>query len=262
MKEIWKEVDGHNDYCVSNYGRVKSFKKTTPVILTLSRNKHGQITVMFSECGKQKRPLVSRLVAIAFLPNPKNSKNVIHINGNIQDNSVTNLMWGSEKDKYTNSLSNGQPTMRERMKDDTFEKIKTGLIKSKKNKGEKNSKSKLKNKDIFEIRKKYGCGICTMSYLATKYGVSIACISSIIKNQTYRSVRSKKKWSEKDRKETDKIIPSLHYGENNVKAKLTKKEVILIRKEKGLSQLEIAKKYNVSKSTISSIIANKTWKHT
>jgi len=50
-------------------------------------------------------------------------------------------------------------------------------------------------------------------------------------------------------------------GQKNGMAKLKNEEVLEIRKIKGLSMYELAKKYNVSKSVIYSIQNNTTWRH-
>ena len=50
-------------------------------------------------------------------------------------------------------------------------------------------------------------------------------------------------------------------GEKSHLAVLKADQVIAIRKEQGLSQREIAEKYNVSKSAIKHVLKNRTWKH-
>lgn len=50
------------------------------------------------------------------------------------------------------------------------------------------------------------------------------------------------------------------YGEKCPWAKLTENEVREIRKDKNMSNSSLAKKYNVSRSTIRDIKMNKTWK--
>ena len=50
-------------------------------------------------------------------------------------------------------------------------------------------------------------------------------------------------------------------GENHGCAKLTGVEVKEIRQSNGLSRRELAKQYNVSKSTIDHIIHNQAWTH-
>lgn len=42
---------------------------------------------------------VAYLVAEAFVPNPRNNKNVIHIDGDIFNNNCNNLLWSPNRDK-------------------------------------------------------------------------------------------------------------------------------------------------------------------
>ena len=55
--------------------------------------KAGYIRVMICGGPKPKNPLVHRLVASAFIPNPGNKPQVNHIDENKQNNDVSNLEW-------------------------------------------------------------------------------------------------------------------------------------------------------------------------
>jgi len=52
-------------------------------------------------------------------------------------------------------------------------------------------------------------------------------------------------------------------GESSGLSRLTEKQVLSIRREyaEGKTQLELARKYNVSRITIHKIVTRKTWKH-
>lgn len=67
-------------------------------------------TVSYQVNGKQKREYVHRLVAKAFLPNPKNYPIVNHKDGNTLNNATDNLEWCSAsyntKHAYENGLIN------------------------------------------------------------------------------------------------------------------------------------------------------------
>ena len=103
-KEIWKEIEvfGGN-YSVSSEGRVRSNgllkgKNSKVRILKTELSKKGYLRVGLTKDGKQKKYLVHRLVAIAFLDNPKNLPDVNHKNECKTDNRLINLEWMSRRD--------------------------------------------------------------------------------------------------------------------------------------------------------------------
>ena len=56
--------------------------------------------------GKQKKELIHRLVALAFIDKPDNLPQVDHINRNPTDNRVDNLRWTSGKTNCRNTRKN------------------------------------------------------------------------------------------------------------------------------------------------------------
>lgn len=103
MQEIWKPIEGHPGYEVSNLGRVKSLEKKVynkrgnlhrkwpERILKQSHNTFGYLQVNLSNRSRMR--IVHRLVAETFLPNPQNYPVVNHKNGIKDDNRVENLEW-------------------------------------------------------------------------------------------------------------------------------------------------------------------------
>ena len=94
MKEIWKKIEGHPNYSVSDKGRVRNDK--TSLILKYGTNGHGYLTVVLYP--GRKRFYVHRLVSQTFLPNCNNLPQVNHLDENKENNAVTNLEWISAKD--------------------------------------------------------------------------------------------------------------------------------------------------------------------
>ena len=102
--EIWEPVIGfEGHYEVSNYGRVKALRRTIyrndgrvrtmkEKILQLL-DSHGYKSVMLCKEGKGKMYRVHRLVATAFIPNPKGLPIINHKDENKANNSVENLEW-------------------------------------------------------------------------------------------------------------------------------------------------------------------------
>lgn len=103
MKEIWKDVVGYVGlYQVSNLGRVKSCSHLVKCkngyriqpckhLKNCFDNHYYHVTLFLN--GKRKIYLVHRLVAQAFIPNPKNLPQVNHKDGNKTNNNAKNLEW-------------------------------------------------------------------------------------------------------------------------------------------------------------------------
>lgn len=102
MEEYWKPVEGYEGlYEVSNEGRVRSlnYNRTREIrILRPDITKKGYLKVGLCKNGKQKKFLVHRLVAQAFVPNIFSLNEVNHINEVKTDNRVENLMWCDTKE--------------------------------------------------------------------------------------------------------------------------------------------------------------------
>lgn len=95
MLEIWRDIDGYEGkYQVSTWGRVRG----TSGILKPYENHKGYLKVGLQKNGKSNKHRVHRLVAEAFLENPKKLPMVNHIDGNKQNNSVTNLEWTTDEE--------------------------------------------------------------------------------------------------------------------------------------------------------------------
>lgn len=107
--EVWKSLDflGYSNYEVSNFGRVKSLnyrRSGKEKILKLCKSKQGYLNVGLWYNGKEKKFNIHRLVALAFVPNPKNLPCINHKDENKKNNHVDNLEFCTHE--YNNCYGN------------------------------------------------------------------------------------------------------------------------------------------------------------
>ena len=108
MEEIWKDVVGYEGmYQVSNLGRVKSLRirRHKDGIMTTKVRKNGYVFIFLRLNNKRIWKSVHRLVAEAFILNPKNKPQIDHIDGNPSNNIVTNLRWVTAKENMNNPIT-------------------------------------------------------------------------------------------------------------------------------------------------------------
>lgn len=99
--EIWKVVEGYENYQVSNLGRVKG---TNGQIMKVQPHRMGYAHVNFYRKGRVKGFNVSRLVAAAFAPNWSPDLVVGHRDGDKQNNCIDNLLMLEHRENTLRSL--------------------------------------------------------------------------------------------------------------------------------------------------------------
>ena len=94
--EIFKKIDGFDNYSVSNLGRVRNDKTNRMLKFYTKENGYMQV-----QLGRKNNPCyVHRLVAKAFIPNPNSKPQVNHIDGNKSNNISSNLEWVTASENY------------------------------------------------------------------------------------------------------------------------------------------------------------------
>ncbi len=101
MEEIYKVIEGFENYSVSNLGNVKNNKLRR--IMKQGIGNNGYYRVGITNNNRCALIRVHRLVALAFIENVENKQNVDHIDNNITNNSVNNLRWVNQKENIQNS---------------------------------------------------------------------------------------------------------------------------------------------------------------
>lgn len=117
MSEEWQNIDGYDDYQVSNWGRVKSLKYGKERLLNTPKTWDGYLQVGLYKDGKSKIFKVHRLVANKFIPNPSNLPCINHKDECKTNNHVENLEWcdtnyndnhGTRNERIADKMTNGK----------------------------------------------------------------------------------------------------------------------------------------------------------
>lgn len=155
-KEIFLPYKGYEDrYLVSNYGNV--FSVVSEKILKHRLDSCGYHMIGASIDGKSKNCYIHRMVAETFIDNPQDLKYVNHIDGNKDNNCVSNLEF------CTNSYNN-QSSRKKKLE-------------------------KIKDEDVLYIRQNKLRPCEALRYLHSKgYAVTNKCARFIVNGKTHKNV--------------------------------------------------------------------------
>lgn len=121
--------DFEDCYLINQLGKIWSLKRNK--FLKPNIHRDGYFKISLYNNGKHKTFMLHRLIAIHFIPNPLNKKQINHINGIKKDNSISNLEWCTCHENRQHAYRTG---------------LQKGI------KGEENVNSKLTEKDVREIK--------------------------------------------------------------------------------------------------------------
>lgn len=180
QSEIWKSISGYEGlYEVSNLGNVRSVDRVVQSrwgdckmkgrILKPGITKQGYFVVVLCKDGVMKTFKKSRLVAIAFIPNPENKREVNHVKGIKTDDRVTELEWSSPSENVIHAR----------------DKLHMSNFFSKRNVP---SNQILTDAKAAEIRYRFANENITQVQLGKEYGVTNAAISMVIRKKNFAHV--------------------------------------------------------------------------
>lgn len=182
--EIWKDIDGYDDYQVSNYGRIKSLKNRKVKILEQIKDNSGYLFVNLYKNGKCESKRIHRLLFETFIVKLKDDECIHHLDENKLNNYINNLqkMVKFEHKIFHNSEKNHPKGMLGKCHSEESKK----LI-SKKLSGENNPNHILIKQDIILIRKYLNENNLSQKKIAEIFGVSQPTVSKI-KNNKIRKI--------------------------------------------------------------------------
>ena len=91
MEEVWKSIDGFENYMVSNYGKLKRIYKNKEKIIKGCLNKKGNVKIKLRNNGNGLNISLTKLVAQTFIRDLKENEIAIHIDGDKLNNRYDNL---------------------------------------------------------------------------------------------------------------------------------------------------------------------------
>lgn len=101
-RRLISNIVGWPDYYISKRSRLYRYypKRKVWMLLKGTLNR-GRIYHILRDSNKHKRIQASRLVALAWVPNPESKPHVCHKDNNPCNNIHTNLYWGTQKENIT-----------------------------------------------------------------------------------------------------------------------------------------------------------------
>lgn len=98
-------VNIFNKYVLYKDGRMYSYK--TKKFRKWVNENNGYLGMVLSVNGIKIPVLQHRILAQSFIPNPENKREVNHINGIKQDNSLCNLEWATSSENLKHAYDTG-----------------------------------------------------------------------------------------------------------------------------------------------------------
>jgi hypothetical protein len=162
--EIWRPIPGYSKYYVSNLGNIRSSVYTKEKILKQFNRGGGYLGAsLFGDTGIRKQMRTHQAVLLAFVGAPPPGHVCDHINGNIKDNRLENLVWVTPQQN---------------------------LAKRNMAKGAQNGCAKLTESDLLDIIRKNNQGTIS-EHLAREYKVDPETIRRILIGKTWKHLTAK-----------------------------------------------------------------------
>lgn len=128
MEEIWKNVIGFEGlYSISNFGNIKSLSRKSNIsngnfriikekIMKPQVTFNGYHAVVLNNGNRHKMVKIHTLVALHFIDNKFNLKEINHIDGNKLNNHFSNIEWCSRSQNVKHSYDKGLRSFNSKMR--------------------------------------------------------------------------------------------------------------------------------------------------
>lgn len=160
---MFTAIKDHPRYEISNTGIIRN--KENKKLKSQYIGSTGYYMVSFSYNNKSKPQRVHRLLALTFIPNPKNLPEVNHIDGDKLNNNLTNLEWTTHHENMSHAFRIGLAN----------------------NTGVRNGQTKLNEIQVTEIKSLLKQGLSQYK-IAEMFNVSRSCILGIKLGKLWKHV--------------------------------------------------------------------------
>ena len=169
MNEEWRDVPGfEGNYKVSNLGQVMSIPRpnTRGGVLKTNLHRQGYLMVTLYKSAKRKTMLVHRLVAIAFIGDIPQGKEVNHINGDKGDNRLENLEYVTPSENQLHACH---------------------VLRTARVHGENHHKAKVNDDKVRQMRREYASGAKPV-HIAKRYDLSLTTTYQILHRELWKHI--------------------------------------------------------------------------
>jgi len=220
-KEEWKIIDGYPNHKISNYGNVFSTRSNRELKLFI--DKRGYKHIELNQDGVAEKFRVHRLVCKHFCKEGREDQVVVnHIDTNTSNNYYKNLEWSTQKENVNHSKDLGNYKI-----------------------GEKSIHAKLTDDEVKEICELLVIGKDGFKKIAGKYNVCKGNIFNIYSGRAWKHISNDYTFFDRGQ------IGILN-------EEIVRK--ICLRIIEGISNVEIAEAFNISRRAVYEIKTQKTWK--
>ena len=161
---LTKLVKGYPNYRIGVNGKIWS-KKRMIFLKPFPHGACGHVQVDLCKDGKPGRYTVHRLVLETFVGPCPEGMECRHLDGNPKNNRLKNLCWGTKKENQA-------------------DRVKHGVT----NRGERQGRSKLTEREVKLIRKNYATEYTGFScrQLSELFNVSYSCIYAVVNRTSWK----------------------------------------------------------------------------